>query len=159
WPMSEPSIPWTFTPTGRSGVGRRRVLKEQMAMLERAPLFQGLSRAHLRRLAAASAVRRVRPRTELLKGGGPRRAVHRILTGTAKVTRNGRTLKRLGPDDFFGEMAVLTKEPRTATVVAETPMECLTLTAAGLRTAMGRDPSIAVRLLSTLADRLAGLDR
>jgi CRP-like cAMP-binding protein len=157
--MTEPGISWTFTPTGRGGGSRRRVIKHQMALLERAPLFQGLSRTHLRRLASASAFRRARAGTELVKEGVAGSVFYVILSGTAKVSRGGRTLKRLGPDDFFGEMAVLTKAPRSATVTAETPVECLTLSATGLRSAMTRDPTIAIRLLATLADRLATLDR
>jgi len=157
--MTEPGIAWTFTPTGRGDGGRRRVIKQQTAMLERAPLFQGLSRAQLRRLAGASAFRRVRAGTELVKDGVPGSVFYVILSGNAKVMKGGRTLKRLGPNDFFGEMSILTKMPRSASVVAETPMECLTLSASGLRSVMDEDPAIAVRLLGTLAERLASLDR
>jgi CRP-like cAMP-binding protein len=157
--MTEPGIAWTFTPTGRGAGSRRRMIRQQTAMLARAPLFQGLSRAHLRQLAEASAFRRVRAGTVLVKEDVAGSVFFVILSGNANVVRGERTLKRLGPNDFFGEMSVLTKMPRSASVIAETPMECLTLSATGLRTAMNRDPSIAVRLLGTLADRLASLDR
>jgi len=157
--MTEPGIAWTHAPTGRGDRGRRRIIKQQMAMLSRAPLFEGLSRTHLRQLAAASAFRKCRAGQELVKEGVPGTVFYVILKGTAKVVKGGRTVKRLGPDDFFGEMSVLTKLPRSASVVAETPMECLTLSATGLRTALNREPTIAVRLLATLADRLAALDR
>ena len=135
------------------------MVREQATMLARAPLFEGLSRTHRRELAAASAFRHVRAGTELVKEGVAGSVFYVIVSGHAKVVRGGRTLKRLGPNDFFGEMSVLTKMPRSASVVAETPMECLTLSATGLRTVMTRDPLIAVRLLATLADRLATLDR
>jgi CRP/FNR family transcriptional regulator len=157
--MTEPGIAWTFAPTGRGDGGRRRVIKQQTEMLARAPLFEGLSKAHLRKLAEASAFRRVRAGQELVKEGVTGSVFYVILSGTAKVTKGGRTLKRLGPNDFFGEMAVLTKAPRSASVVAETQMECLTLSANGLRTVMNEDPSIAVRLLGTLAERLAATDK
>jgi CRP-like cAMP-binding protein len=157
--MTEPGISWTFAPTGRGDGGRRKIVRQQAAMLARAPLFQGLSRAHLRELAAASAFRRVRAGTELVKEGVTGSVFFVIVSGNAKVVRGGRTLKRLGPNDFFGEMSVLTRMPRSASVIAETTMECVTLSATGLRTAMTHDPSIAVRLLGTLAERLATLDR
>jgi CRP/FNR family transcriptional regulator, cyclic AMP receptor protein len=157
--MTEPGIAWTFTPTARSDVGRKKVVKQQAAMLARSPLFHDLSRTHLRQLAEASAFRRVRAGQELVKEGVPGSVFYVILTGTAKVTKGGRTLKRLGPNDFFGEMSILTKTPRSASVVAETQMECLTLSASGLRTVMNREPTIAVRLLATLAERLAAMDR
>src|SRR5262245_59557331 len=98
--MTEPGIAWTFTPTGRGDGGRRRIVRQQTAMLGRAPLFQGLSRTHLRKLAEASAFRRVRAGTELVKEDVPGSVFFVILSGTAKVTRGGRTLKRLGPNDF-----------------------------------------------------------
>ncbi len=82
-----------------------------------------------------------------------------VLNGDAKVTRRGKTIKRLGPGDFFGEMSILTDAPRSASVVAETPMECLTLSAADLRHVLMDEPAIAVRMLTTLADRLSDLDR
>jgi CRP-like cAMP-binding protein len=157
--MTEPGIAWTFTPTGRGDGGRRRVIKQQTAVLARAPLFQGLSRTQLRKLAEASAYRRVRAGQELVKEGVAGSVFFVILSGTAKISRGGRTIKRLGPNDFFGEMSILTKMPRSASVVAETQMECVTLSATGLRAVMNSDPTIAVRLLSTLAERLAALDR
>jgi CRP-like cAMP-binding protein len=157
--MTEPGIAWTHAPTGRGDGGRRRIIKEQMAMLARAPLFQGLSRTHLRQLAAASAFRRVRAGQELVKEGAPGSVFFVILTGSAKVTRGGRTVKRLGANDVFGEMSILTKMPRSASVVAETPMECLTLSATGFRTVLNEEPTIALRLLATLAERLVALDR
>jgi CRP-like cAMP-binding protein len=157
--MTDPGIAWTSTPIGRREGGRRRVIKQQTAMLARAPLFHGLSRPQLRQLAEASAYRRIRPGQELVKEGVAGSVFYVILSGTAKVTKGGRTIKRLGPNDFFGEMAILTKTPRSASVVADTPMECLTLSTTGLRGVMNREPAIAVRLLSTLAERLAELDR
>ena len=73
--------------------------------------------------------------------------------------RKGKTIKRLGPGDFFGEMSILTTAPRSASVVAETPMECLTLSATSLRAVLMDEPAIAVRMLNTLAQRLSDVDR
>ena len=74
-----------------------------------------------------------------------------IEEGTAEVTRNGDVLDRLGPGDFFGEMALVEEDRRTATVTATSPMTLIVLTgakfrainefdAAAPRAGRGRDP-------------------
>jgi len=130
-----------------------------MALLARAPLFEGLPKTHLRRIARVSAAWNCRAGEELVKEGAVGSTLYVILDGRAKVVRRGRTVKRLGPGDFFGEMAILTKAPRSASVVAETPMGCLVLSATHLRDVLMDEPVIAVRMLNTLAHRLADLDR
>ncbi len=158
--MSEPRIAWTHEPTGRGG-GRalRHRLSEQMTLLARAPLFEGLAKTHLRKIARVSAARSCRAGEQLVKEDAAGSVFYVVLNGDAKVTRRGKTIKRLGPGDFFGEMSILTKAPRSASVVAETPMECLTLSGADLRAVLIDEPAIAVRMLTTLADRLSDLDR
>jgi CRP-like cAMP-binding protein len=158
--MSDTRIAWTFEPTARRGArGRRQRLSEQMALLARAPLFEGLPKSHLRKIAGASAARSCRPGQQLVKEDAAGSVFYVVLEGHAKVTRRGKTIKRLGPGDFFGEMSILTSAPRSASVVAETPMECLTLSAANLRSVLMDEPAIAVRMLSTLAQRLSDADR
>ena len=94
-----------------------------------------------------------------VKEGVPGRIFYIVVEGQAKIVRRGRTIGRAGPGDSFGEMAILTTSPRSASVVAETPMEVLTLSGSHLRTILLEQPRIAVRLLDTLATRLADLDR
>jgi CRP-like cAMP-binding protein len=158
--MSEIRIPWTHEPTSRGGGrARRRRLSEQMTLLARAPLFEGLPNTHLRRIARATAARSCLAGQQLVKEDAAGSVFYVILDGHAKVTRRGRTIKRLGPGDFFGEMSILTTSPRSASVVAETPMECLTLSAANLRNVLMDEPAIAVRMLNTMAQRLVDADR
>ena len=158
--MSEPRIKWTFEPTARGG-GRaqRRRLSEQMTLLARAPLFEGLPKTHLRKIAKVSAARNCRAGEQLVKEDAAGSVFYVVLDGQAKVMRKGKTIKRLGPGDFFGEMSILTTAPRSASVVAETPMECLTLSATSLRAVLMDEPAIAVRMLNTLAQRLSDVDR
>ncbi len=96
---------------------------------------------------------------ELVKEGVAGRVFYVVVEGRAKIVRRGRTIGRVGPGDSFGEMAILTTAPRSASVVAETPMEVLTLSGPRLRAILLEQPRIAVRLLDTLANRLADLDR
>lgn len=158
--MSEPRIPWTHQPTGRSdGRDRRARSAERLALLADAPLFEGLATSQLRRIAKVSGARTFDPGEELVKEGVPGRIFYIVVEGQAKIVRRGRTIERVGPGDSFGEMAILTTAPRSASVIAESPMEVLTLSGPHLRTILLDQPRIAVRLLDTLANRLADLDR
>src|SRR3989442_9345034 len=153
--MSEPRIAWTHEPTGRGG-GRvlRHRLSEQMTLLARAALFEGLAKTHLRKIARVSAARSCRAGEQLVKEDAAGSVFYVIVDGHAKVTRRGKTIKRLGPGDFFGEMSIFTTAPRSASVVGETPMEGLTLSAANLPALLKEEPPLAVRMLNTMAPRL-----
>jgi CRP/FNR family cyclic AMP-dependent transcriptional regulator len=154
------SSTWTHQPTSTGGrASTRRKLDEQTELLGRATLFQGLSKRHLREIAKVSAARRVSADQELVKEGAAGSVCFLIVDGSAKVVRGGRTVKQLGPGDFFGEMSLLTKAPRTASVIARSPMECVTLSAAGLKQVLLENPQIALAMLSTMAERVADLDR
>ncbi len=158
--MSEPRIPWTHQPTGRTDARDRRARSsERLALLADAPLFEGLAKTQLRRIAKVSGARTIDPAEELVKEGVPGRVFYIVVEGRAKIVRRGRTVAHVGPGDSFGEMAILTTALRSASVVAETPMEVLTLSGPHLRTILLEQPRIAVRLLDTLATRLADLDQ
>jgi CRP-like cAMP-binding protein len=158
--MSEPRIPWTHQPSGRTdGRDRRARSSERLALLADAPLFEGLTKTQLRKIVKVSGARTVDPGEELVKEGVPGRVFYIVVEGQAKIVRRGRTIERVGPGDSFGEMAILTTAPRSASVVADTPMEVLTLSGPHLRTILLDQPRIAVRMLDTLARRLADLDR
>jgi CRP-like cAMP-binding protein len=151
---------WSHEPTERGGRSvLRQHISEQMELLRRAPLFEGLPKGHLRAIAEVSAARRFPPGKELVVQGAAGSVFFVIVEGTAKVVRNGRTVKRLEAGDFFGEMSVLTKAPRSAGVVAESALRCLTLSNSDLRAVLLREPAIAVRMLTKMAERLDEMDR
>ena len=81
-----------------------------------------------------------------------------ILDGTAKVTRQGRTIATLGPGDAFGELALLEKAPRNATVVAETDMELVVLGQREFAGIIDEVPGFARKLLAGMAKRLREAD-
>src|SRR5213075_334369 len=59
---------------------------------------------------------------EMTRQGHPGREFFVLLEGTADVRKNGRKINSLGPGDFFGEIALVSREPRTATVTATSPL-------------------------------------
>ncbi|HEY7522125.1 MAG TPA: cyclic nucleotide-binding domain-containing protein [Candidatus Limnocylindrales bacterium] len=158
--MSDTHVEWTHQPTATGGQRtRRRGRAERMELLGRVPLFRDLAKTHLRQIADISGSRHVRAGERLVQQGAPGSVFFVIVEGTARVVRGTRTLGRLGPGDFVGEMSILTGAPRTASVVAQTPVECLTLSASNLRAVLRREPVIAMRMLECLAERLTEVDR
>jgi CRP-like cAMP-binding protein len=151
---------WTFQPTARPRTeGMRRSLEDRIAALGRTPIFGGLPKSHLKALAKESGHQRFPAGKALVTEGQVGSVFYAIVDGTAKVTRGGRTVKRLGPGDFFGEMSILTRSPRSATVTVESSLECVTLPASGLRSVLLAEPTICFSMLTTMAERLEETDR
>ena len=82
-----------------------------------------------------------------------------IVDGTAAVTRNGRKVATLGPGSHFGELALLDRLPRNATVVSETEMDLLVLGQREFNGLLETTPSIARKLMAAMATRLREHDR
>jgi CRP-like cAMP-binding protein len=118
-----------------------------------------MSKRQQRSLAGMVKVVRYGPgRTVLgegVRGGG---SMFVLLDGTARVVRRGRTIKRLGPGDVFGELALLDGRPRSASVVTDAPVETARLSRSAFLDLIRSDPNIALRLLEVLASRLRECD-
>src|SRR4249919_280243 len=124
-------------------------------LLKSVPLFAGCSKTELRRLAATADEIDVRDGYVLMREGRPGREFFVLVEGSVEVTRNGRKLSELGPGDWFGEIALLTKVPRTASVVANSAVRALVVTDRAFRQLVETMPSIAIKVLASLGDRLA----
>ena len=79
-----------------------------------------------------------------------------ILSGFARVVRDGRDVARLGAGQFFGEVAMFDGRPRTADVVAETRLRCVALSRDTFKRALRAEPDLAWRVLEVLAGRIRG---
>jgi CRP-like cAMP-binding protein len=77
-----------------------------------------------------------------------------IVSGTAVVTRRGRRIRRLGPGDSFGDIALIDGGPRSATVAAETPVSTLSLAVWNFKATLLENPSITYKLVLALCRRL-----
>jgi len=81
-----------------------------------------------------------------------------IVNGTAVVTRNGRKVATLGPNDHFGELALLDRRPRSASVVSDTALDVLVLSQRQFNGLLESVPTIARKMLAALANRLREAD-
>jgi len=126
------------------------------ARLAAVPLFSGVSPAALTGLAAIATPVDTTPGQVLTQQGAAGSGLFVILEGTVVVERPGRDDVELGAGQFFGELALLTDEGvRVARVRARTAGRCLAVPRAAFVDLLHREPSLAVSLLSVLAERLA----
>ncbi len=125
-----------------------------VALLAHIDLFAGCSTAALSRIARWCEEYEVEEGTIFTQEGELRDDVFVIVEGVARVERGGTVVARLGAGDFFGELAVLDPGPRTATVVAESPMYVLLLRAEQLQAIVRHSPAMAITMLQALARRL-----
>ena len=124
-------------------------------LLKRVPLFAGCSKAELRELALVADELDLREDRTLVREGRPGREFFVLIEGSVRVSRKGRKLSDLGPGDWFGEIALLTNTPRTATVTATAAVRVLVITDRSFRRVVESMPTIALKVLSTLGQRLA----
>jgi CRP-like cAMP-binding protein len=126
--------------------------------LRQVPLFSALSRKELGLVARRSEDVNVSPGKVLVSEGAPGSEFFVIVDGTAKVTRQGRKVATLGPGSAFGELPLLDRAPRNASVVAETPMELVVLGQREFAGILDEVPGFARKLLAGLAHRLRDAD-
>lgn len=126
--------------------------KRAGAALARVPLFAGLSARHLRRVAELCEEQRYMEGATIVRAGDAGDAFFVILEGEAKVVApTGRTLNRLFPGDVFGEISLLDGGPRTASVIAETPITVLALPRRAFLGLLEAEPVVAGRVLRNVA--------
>jgi CRP-like cAMP-binding protein len=123
-------------------------------VLQEVPLFAGVSRRHVRKIAGLTKEARFSAGARIVRRGEPGDAFFVILDGEGAVTRPGLPPILLGPGDSFGEMALLDGGPRSATVVARTDVLCLRLARAPFMKMLKTEPEIALALLAELSQKL-----
>jgi len=113
----------------RAAATRMSELAPRIAVLEGLGLFAAAHRTSLERLAAACTTVTFEPGDVIVREGDPADALYVILEGSVGVAARGeareeRRLRTMGPDTYFGEIGVMERIPRTATVTAEAPTRC-----------------------------------
>ena len=121
-------------------------------------LFSGCSASEIRKIGGALDELTVAAGKVLCEEGDIGREFFVIVSGTAGVRRKGRKVAVLGPGDYFGELALLDRKPRSATVVSESELQILVLGQRQFNAILESMPSIARKLLSAMASRLREAD-
>lgn len=123
------------------------------ARLKKIPVFADLSDEETRYVAQLAAEVSVEAGKELVREGDYSYDVLAIEEGTARVERDDQTVAELGPGDVLGEMGVLERSQRNATVVATSPMLLVTLTGWDIRRLQRTAPHAVEHLRGVVAQR------
>jgi CRP/FNR family cyclic AMP-dependent transcriptional regulator len=124
-------------------------------LLEQVPLFAGLPKAELATIADSFKERRFSPGDVVAIEGESGVGFFVISEGTASVDVHGEQRGRLGPGDYFGEVALIDEQARrTATITAESDLTCYGITAWEFRPFVETNARVAWKLLQVMAKRL-----
>jgi CRP-like cAMP-binding protein len=147
----------------RAAISRQRASGQTpddwVPVLAEVPLFQGLSRRHLKRVASLARLRRYGPGTSIVRVGDAATAFFVLIDGSARVVPPKGRARRLGAGDFFGEMALLDDAPRSADVVADGEVLVMTISRSAFGKLLKSESTLAHELLRTLAARLRAAEK
>ena len=135
----------------------RRTRRETAHALSVVPLFSGLSKSDLNKLAEETDVVSFPAGTTIVEEGLLGETMFVVTSGEAKVVRGKRRLFTVRPGDFFGEVALLDGAPRSASVVAETPVVAIRLFRRTLLNMLQAEPQLSLKILDSLVRRVRGL--
>lgn len=126
--------------------------------LSNVPMFVGCSKKELAAIAKASDQLSLAGGSTLTRQDESAREAFVILSGKATVKRNGRKVAELGPGDAVGELGLLDRGPRTATVTVDEPSEVLVIGPREFSALLTNVPTLSKKLLVTLAAKVRELD-
>jgi CRP-like cAMP-binding protein len=127
---------------------------DKVEVLRQVPLFSACTKRELIEVALVADEREAAAGDDLTVEGRPGREFFVLMDGSVVVRRKERKLADLGPGDWFGEIALLTFKPRSATVTATTPVSLLVIIDRSFREVVETTPRIALRVLASVAQRL-----
>ena len=128
---------------------------QKIDLIRKVPLFARCSRAELKEIALLADEIDLHEGKEMTREGAPGREFFVLLEGTADVKKRSRRVNTLGPGDFFGEIALVSREPRTATVIATSPVRALVITDRSFRRLLDDAPQVQTKVMEAMAERLA----
>jgi CRP/FNR family cyclic AMP-dependent transcriptional regulator len=129
--------------------------KEAAALLRQVPLFSDLDQRELQDIASAMKSRTFSAGQQIAVEGESGVGFFVIEDGRAKVTVSGDEVRTLGPGDYFGEVALITQGPRTATVTADTELKTYGMTFWEFRPLVEDTPSLAWKMLQSAVKQYA----
>ena len=160
------SVPGAIAAGGIGGsapAGRSRpdhpLGKRGADLLAQVPLFEGLSRRHLKQIAEHADEISYREQETIVEADQPGGSFFVIVEGEVKVLQGNRVIARAGPGEFFGEISLLDGGPRSATVVADTPVLAIRLFKTSFDRVVAQEPKVAAKILTVVARRLREAER
>src|ERR687897_3858938 len=124
-------------------------------LIRRVPLFSSASKHELGEIASIADEIDLPEGKVLIQEGDTGREFFVLIEGTAEVARGGKKVASIGPGDFFGEIALISRTPRNATITTTSPVRALVITDRAFRQLLDHSPQIQIGVLSALAERLA----
>ncbi|HVF75185.1 MAG TPA: cyclic nucleotide-binding domain-containing protein [Acidimicrobiales bacterium] len=132
--------------------------KDYLEHLARVPMFSACSKKELEMIARQAEELDVPAGETLIKQGASGRDFFVVVEGKAAVTRDGKDVGTVGAGNFFGELALLDKSPRNATVTASTAMRVFVLTQPSFHGLLATIPSLSNKVMVGMARRLQEFD-
>jgi len=147
----------TYDPEGRlepvsSGPGAKQ--EDKIERLKEIPIFEGCSQRQLRSVAKIARVFDVAADTVLARAGEPGDEFFLIIDGSVWVEVSSEKRVLLHPGEFFGEMSILDGGPRSATIVADTPVRLLVITRRHFSMLLKDVPGLTQTVMATLSKRV-----
>ena len=133
----------------------RRKPAERAALLSDVEFFEGFSDEDLRRVVELGDEVEVPAGAVVVDQGDPGASCFVIVSGTASVYVRGEYVASSGPGSMVGEIALVDRRPRTATVVADTDLDLIRFDSAAFRTLLDEMPKASERVMTVLRARLA----
>jgi CRP-like cAMP-binding protein len=127
----------------------------KVELLKRVPLFSKLDKKALEDVAHIADEIDLPAGKEMATEGDRGREFFVLLKGEANVTRGGEKINTMKEGDFFGEIALVTKMPRTATVTATSDVDVLVITERAFDNLLKKSPTIGLGVAEALAERVA----
>ncbi len=123
-------------------------------LLSACPLFRGIDAEGIAHLAAVATPVDFPAGHVIARQGDIGTGFFVVIAGQVRVVRDGEIVARLGPGEFFGELSVLDRMPRNATVSAEVPTSCLALASWDFDRILLEQPALTLAILRGVATRL-----
>jgi CRP/FNR family cyclic AMP-dependent transcriptional regulator len=124
-------------------------------LIKGVPLFASASKQELAEIAGIADEIDLPEGKVLIKEGDTGREFFVLIEGSAEVARAGKKVASIGPGDFFGEISLIAKTPRNATITTTSPVRTLVITDRAFRQLLDHAPQIQIGVLTALAERLA----
>jgi CRP/FNR family cyclic AMP-dependent transcriptional regulator len=127
--------------------------------LRQVPLFANCSTKELQRIAKVATERHIPAGQAIVDQGQAGTEAYVLMEGTATVRRNGKKVATLEPGAVIGELSLLDRGPRTATVITDAGATVLVVGQRDFQPILAEIPAIAEKVLASLAGRIRELDR